>query len=316
MNGNNNPLVSILIFSYNHEQYIAECLESILVQNYPNIELIVIDDCSPDKTWEIIENYKLRCKQKLHNINFILKDTNKGLVDSINQGVNVATGDFILMCASDDKLASNKTISKLVNTMRQLSKDYAIVSCDNQIIDENSSICYWDKNRENIYNKNKATYKSFGDFLKYERSEINFASEDYGSYKSILLGNYISNGYLTKLKAFKEILPLNKNAIDDWQIHLKMSKLYKYKYFDEPLFAYRWHGANTMKNQAKVYGLGIKAFFDEKDYCFKNGLKMTWLKKYLLMWFLKNIILKSPRLYNFVSDAYKKIINKKSKENL
>ncbi len=311
MNGNNLPLVSILVFSYNHEKYIGECLESIINQDYLNIELIVIDDCSPDNTWDIVMSYHEQAKNKLTKVNFILKDVNKGLSDSKNIGIGFASGKYILMCASDDALAVKQTISKLVNKMQSLSDDYAIVTCDNKIIDEDGKQCYWDKFRKNVYSKKQAMYESFGDFLKYERTEIDFKSAAYGSYLSIINGNYISNGYLTKLDVLKSVLPLTRGSLEDWETHLKISKKYQYKYLDEQLFSYRWHGANTMNNQAKVYGLGMVTFREEKKYCYENGYKKQWLKKYMTMLFLKNIVLKSSWLYNFLSFTYKKLSQKK-----
>ncbi len=53
-----NPKISIVVHSYNRERYIAETIESVLSQGYPNLELIVIDDNSSDKSWEIIQTYK------------------------------------------------------------------------------------------------------------------------------------------------------------------------------------------------------------------------------------------------------------------
>ncbi len=59
---NEQPLVSVIIISYNHEKYIEQCLEGVFSQTYTNIELIIRDDASKDNTQQIIKNYLLKKK--------------------------------------------------------------------------------------------------------------------------------------------------------------------------------------------------------------------------------------------------------------
>ena len=72
------PLVSILIPSYNHEDYIGQCIKSILTQTYTNFELIIVDDCSSDKSAEIIQ--KITDKRLF----FFQNKFNKGLNSTLN----------------------------------------------------------------------------------------------------------------------------------------------------------------------------------------------------------------------------------------
>ena len=58
------PLVSILMPCYNHENFLPDCLDSILGQTYENIELLICDDCSPDGSWTVIESYEARLRQR------------------------------------------------------------------------------------------------------------------------------------------------------------------------------------------------------------------------------------------------------------
>ena len=103
-----NPLISIIIPAYNSEDYITECIESALNQTYNNIEIIVIDDGSTDKTLATIQIYK--------NI-IVIAQTNQGASCARNIGLKKARGKYIQFLDSDDILDSNK-IATQVNALR------------------------------------------------------------------------------------------------------------------------------------------------------------------------------------------------------
>lgn len=89
------PLVSIIVPTYNVERYIEESIESILNQTYPNIEVILIDDGSTDATSYLLQQFK----DKAH---IMVNPINQGQGAVRNQGINQATGDYILFVDSDD----------------------------------------------------------------------------------------------------------------------------------------------------------------------------------------------------------------------
>ena len=90
-------LISIIVPVYKVEEYLPRCIESILKQSYTNIEIILVDDGSPDRCGEICEEYAL----KDHRIKVIHK-LNGGLSDARNVGLEAATGEFIGFVDSDD----------------------------------------------------------------------------------------------------------------------------------------------------------------------------------------------------------------------
>lgn len=96
-----NPLVSIIMPAYNHENYIEETLESIINQDYQNIELIIFNDGSKDKTGEKIEAMEQRLKQRFTRYIYISKD-NEGICKTLNKGLDLAAGDYIVPFPSDD----------------------------------------------------------------------------------------------------------------------------------------------------------------------------------------------------------------------
>ncbi len=91
-----NRLISVILPVYNCDQYIKECIDSILSQTYTKFELIIIDDKSTDKTVEIIKSYTD------NRIKLTLKEKNTGLTDSLNYGIHIAQGDFIARMDGDD----------------------------------------------------------------------------------------------------------------------------------------------------------------------------------------------------------------------
>lgn len=92
-----NELISIIVPVYNVEEYITKCLDSICEQTYKNIEIILVDDGSTDKSGSICDEYSNRDKR----IKVIHKD-NTGVSDSRNKGLDIANGDFIGFVDSDD----------------------------------------------------------------------------------------------------------------------------------------------------------------------------------------------------------------------
>lgn len=98
-----NPLVSVIVAAYNVEQYISECIESILLQDYDNFEVICVNDASIDNTALILEKYRQR-DSRVHVIN---KSENSGLSAVRNLGVDSAQGKYILFVDGDDKVAIN-----------------------------------------------------------------------------------------------------------------------------------------------------------------------------------------------------------------
>jgi glycosyltransferase involved in cell wall biosynthesis len=94
------PIFSIIITSYNREQYIQETLESILSQSYQDFELIVCDDHSADSTFDIALSYK----SKFKNIQLHQNKENIGQFPNRNKAAKLATGQYILFVDSDDTL--------------------------------------------------------------------------------------------------------------------------------------------------------------------------------------------------------------------
>lgn len=245
-----NDLISVLIPAYNHENYVQESIQSIIDQTYNNIELIVLDDGSKDSTWAKINELQEVCEKRFSNVLFKTKQ-NQGSCETINQLIDLAQGEYVLIVASDDKLLPN-AIEILHNFLSQ-NQDYSLAVGKNLIVDGEGKECYWDKNRENVYSKDEAAYLSFTDWLVDDARHVDFHSDDFGSYESLLKGNYVPNGYLIRKNIYEKIGRYTPAApLEDWWLMLQVAKYAKLKYIDEPTFLYRWHGGNTMSNRERI----------------------------------------------------------------
>lgn len=105
----NKPLVSIITPSYNQGKYIEETLRSVLLQDYPNIEYIVIDGASTDNSVEVIERYKDR-------LAYFVSEKDEGQSDAINKGFSLAHGEIIAWLNSDD-LYTEHAVSRAVEAL-------------------------------------------------------------------------------------------------------------------------------------------------------------------------------------------------------
>lgn len=112
------PLVSVIIPVYKTEKYLEECIASVLEQDYQNIEVILVDDGSPDNCAAICENYA----EKHENIQVIHQE-NKGTGAARNRGMESAGGDYILFVDSDDCLDGKSTVRRLVEQAEEEQAD-------------------------------------------------------------------------------------------------------------------------------------------------------------------------------------------------
>ena len=102
------PLVSVVIPCYNHDQFVQESIQSVIDQDYKNIELIIIDDGSQDRSVEKIEEMIKSCEQRFTRFEFRSRP-NKGLCTTLNEAIVWAEGELFAPLASDDILKVNKT---------------------------------------------------------------------------------------------------------------------------------------------------------------------------------------------------------------
>lgn len=108
--------VSIIIPVYNVASYIEECIQSVLDQTYPDLEVVLVDDCGTDHSMELAENL-IRKSNRSSIFRIEKHDRNRGLSAARNTGIKTATGEYLYFVDSDDKI-SQDCIEKLVQFVR------------------------------------------------------------------------------------------------------------------------------------------------------------------------------------------------------
>lgn len=119
------PLVSIVIATFNHGDYVAAAIESVLAQDYAPVELIVVDDGSTDNTPEVLERYKDRAR--------IIRQAKAGQARALNRGWGASRGDILAYLSSDDMLERGAA-SRAVALLQQ-RPDAVLTYCDYLLID-------------------------------------------------------------------------------------------------------------------------------------------------------------------------------------
>ncbi len=226
------PLVSIVIPSFNHKDYVTLALRSVLEQTYDAIEVILVDDCSQDGTPEIIRDYisRIAWRKRFENrTRFFPLTANIGAHAAINMGLKAATGDILTILNSDDRYAPER-IETLVNIFQE--KKASLVFTGVELINaEDRPVEILDDYAHTI--------------LRYHTTIRNFPT--YGF--ACMAGNItISSGNL----AFSTKLYDHVGAFEaykychDWDFLLRSIFYTEPHFCDQALYYYRLHGSNTV----------------------------------------------------------------------
>lgn len=125
------PLVSIIIPTYNRGKLLKKAIESVLNQTYQNIEVVIVDDCSTDGTWEIISEYRDRDSR----IVAFKNETNLGFSKNLNKGVSLAQGEYIARLDDDDFWIDPEKLKKQIEFLEN-NKEYVLTGGGSIWIDE------------------------------------------------------------------------------------------------------------------------------------------------------------------------------------
>lgn len=210
-----NPLVTVVIPSYNRAQYIGETIESVFAQTYYNIEIIVIDDGSTDNTEEAVAKYVPRVRY--------VKQENAERGASRNHGLRLANGEFIVFLDSDDLLLPDKIEEDLI--LFKENPSIGLVYTDILIIDAEGNPI---KQIKRPGYAGKITEKLLED---------NFIS----------IGAHLIRTQLVRdIGGFREERQLSGS--EDWEMWVRLSTITEFAYLSRATAKIRTHLANTMNN--------------------------------------------------------------------
>lgn len=210
--------VSVIIPVYNNEKYLNQCVESVLKQTYTNLEIILIDDGSTDRTPEICEHLR----EQDPRIRVFHKE-NGGIGSSRNSGLTLASGDYILFVDSDDWIEPD-CIKTLYNQLKTNNADIAIGNF--MRFDEETAVTYFQTTKNDYFEK---TY-----------TPVEWFKHEYDSKFNLFTVFVVPWGKLYKRSLFKNIVYSIDNKVEDdsttWKIYLLADKI---SYINCPIYTYR-----------------------------------------------------------------------------
>jgi glycosyltransferase involved in cell wall biosynthesis len=128
------PLISIVMLCYNHERFVAEALDGVLAQTYSPLDIVIVDDCSQDRTAEIVDA-KLAALPDRSSIRFIRNPRNLKLLGAREVGIRAARGAFIVNTCDDDVMLPTM-VAEMAQAWR--TKGVSLVTANQDYIDADS----------------------------------------------------------------------------------------------------------------------------------------------------------------------------------
>ena len=211
------PLVSVAAINYNNSKYLLEALNSIKLQTYSNVELIIVDDKSTDNSLDIIVEWM---KTYEGNIKTIFHKVNQGFYAGFNNAISASTGKYFVFLATDDVMLEYK-ISNQVSVIENYD-DVAMVYGDCMVIDENSKTL-----ETSTFNKIKGI-----SFTPPSGNIFKEVVDDFFFYTQASIFNL----NLLRKSGFKFD---SKILSEDWDVELALSRQYKILGSTEVCIKYR-----------------------------------------------------------------------------
>jgi alpha-1,3-rhamnosyltransferase len=214
------PLVTIIVPTYNPCEYLSKTLSSLYAQDYDNLEVLLIDDCSNDVALKYIKKLKNIYKFKL----LLLSKNSGGCAKPINEGINIARGKYIGICAQDDFHLIEKT-SLQVKFMEE-NPHFFMSFTDSFLINDSN---------DSHYIKQKTPMRKSGHI-----------------FEDILLQRFYIPALtvLIRREVFDVVGGFDENLlIEDWDMWLKIANRFEIGYLNVPTACYRSHKENISKKR-------------------------------------------------------------------
>lgn len=246
-------LITVVVPNYNNEKYISKCVESIQKQTYTNLEILIIDDRSIDKSREVIE----MMASADDRIRPIFNEFNLGISENRHKGIVMAKGEFVTTLDADDYLCDGSKIEREHRIMCASQKNNVIAFSDFTLVDS----------LDVPLKQQDVKPVEYGDIFSCILSRTCKIPRDFMFTKEQYLQ---SGGFNPSLKMY-----------EDWDLKIRMSSRYKFVYSGVIGIAYRRHqdGLSSVKRHVhykwlmKIYNANIKLFSDRVTVGEKHAFK-------------------------------------------
>jgi glycosyltransferase involved in cell wall biosynthesis len=261
-------LVSVVISTYNSAEYIIETLESVIAQSWPDIELIISDDCSTDYTIEICKDWVTKYENRFRKVKILTSKENTGVSANANRGAQASSGAWIKFLGADDTLKRD-CIKDNMNWIKE-NQEIEILFSRVEVYDQ-------------IFQKDKLIkivpgipYDNRG-ILAVDRTPIS-------QYRMLLISDRIhfTPSVFISRKAFYDVGGFDERfkLLEDYPLWLNLTKKgYKLHFMDKITVKYRQH-EKAINNKTKQYLVNPNYFKHEefrKLYTYPNLPKDIYL---------------------------------------
>lgn len=265
------PLASIAVLTYQAAPYIEDCIKGILSQTYPNIELLILDDASMDKTQCIIDSYMDRLRQKCVQVEFVKHSVNSGNIPhNCNELIKKCKGDYIKLCGGDDVLSPH-FIEEMVEFLEE-NKDCEVAYCNGYVVPDS-----WHPGRS-------GKYSQFFD--------CNYEHPAEGLFERLLYGNLIkAEAIIYRKSVFEKYGYYDETLLyEDWDMWLRLTiNNVQVCYVDKHLVYYRTSKTGITRNRTRKMWIKkwnqrvhildkYRPFIDKEKY---ESLKLYYITKFL-----------------------------------
>lgn len=242
-------LISIVLPVYNGEKYLRESIESVIAQTYENWELLILDDCSTDKSPDIAKEYEARDGR----IHYYRNEKNLRLPRNLNKGFSLSKGEYLTWTSDDNRFKSD-ALEKMYRTIKEnTGAQFVFASC--RIIDEDGK-------------------------------EIEYIMVNESSKKKIVGMNSVGACFMYTRKAYEEIGEYNPELtlVEDFDYWQRLYVKYGAVTIKDILYEYRWHdGALTSTMRKDIFNKTLEKTLlknrdafgkldDEEKYYYYRGL--------------------------------------------
>ena len=243
-------LFSIIIPVYNSEKYLFRCIQSVLNQKCSNVEIIIVDDCSTDKSITIIRSFA----KKYNNIKIICNGKNEGVSLCRNKGISNAVGKYIFFLDSDDYLISNG-LKKLANLVQNNNGINLVIFTHYTSKVGNKFVKYKDISQSNLFDN------KINDLFKFCIKDIGYQH----CWKYMFSRNFI-------IKEKLQFLPGVSVGEDRLFIHKSLSCCKKFIFCSVSFYCYRLGGRLSHSSGLNVSAGCLKIINEMCNYIFENKL--------------------------------------------
>ena len=243
-----NPVVSVVVATYNSAGTVLETLESIKAQTYNNIELIVSDDCSQDNTIEVVNQWIIENNSRFVHAELVTTEKNTGVSGNFRRGIAHSKGEWIKSIAGDDLLIPT-AIEEYICFVSNNTENVRMCVCDVECFASNGDIDEIDKNVKERYSLffEKAK-ESYPQQRKRVINEMVFVGPTY----------FYSRDLYNKVGGFKE----EYDCAEEWPfVYEVLTKGYRIYALNKKLVRYRIH-RETISHSPETHGLPNKRFFN------------------------------------------------------